>query len=541
MNDAVELALARDLLEAVAEEMAEACVRTAASPNIKERRDLSAAVFDGAGTMVAHAAHIPVHLGAMPMGVRAAIARVPLGPGDVVLVNDPYDGGTHLPDVTAIAALFDARGRPRFHVAIRAHHADIGGAVPGSMAPQDSIHAEGVRIPPVRWIRGGVEDPDLTRLLLANLRRPEERRADLLAKVSALAAGVARLRVLGRRVRTRAGSGVARASLEHRARTLVDYAARIAGDALGAARDGRARGEAWLGVNGVDGAPARLVATITKRGRRLTVDFAGTTGPVGLGLNATAAVAHSAVYYLVRCLCPADTPANDGLLRAVDVRVPAGCVLDAPYPAPVASGNVETSQRIVDVLWLAASKLWPGRFPAPGAGTMSNWTLGPAPGGPAFASYYETVPAGAGGGPAGPGAAAIQQHMTNTRSTPVEVLETRWPLRVRRLEIRRGSGGAGRHRGGDGVVKEFEVLVPAVFAWSMTRHDDPPPGLAGGAPGAVGRVTLVAGRGSRVLGPRGRLALTAGDVVRIETPGGGGYGAPRGRRARGTRRPVGPG
>ncbi len=516
MSDAVELALARDLLESVAEEMAEACVRTASSPNIKERRDLSAAVFDGRGTMIAHAAHIPVHLGAMPMGVRAALERVTLGVGDVVLVNDPYEGGTHLPDVTALAGLFDRERRARFYVAIRAHHADIGGAVPGSMAPQDSIHAEGLRIPPVRWIRGGVEDSDVSRLLLANMRRPDERRADLLAKVGALSAGLTRLRALCERNGT--------ASLERSARALVAYAARIASLSVRTLRDGTAAASARLGVDGVGGERARLVVRVTKRGRRLSVDFQGTTGPVGLGLNATAAVAHSAVYYLVRCLCPADTPANDGLLRAVDVQVPKGCLLDAPYPAPVASGNVETSQRIVDVLWLACAKLWPGRFPAPGAGTMSNWTIGPSPQGPPFASYYETIPAGAGGGPSGAGASAIQQHMTNTRSTPVEVLEARWPVRVRRLEIRRDSGGPGAFRGGDGIVKEIEFLAPAVFAWSMTRHDDPPPGVAGGSPGAVGRVTLRSGRRTRVLGPRGRVDLAEGDVVTIETPGGGGYG-----------------
>lgn len=514
---AVELALARDLLESVAEEMAEACVRTAASPNIKERRDLSAAVFDGEGRMVAHAAHIPVHLGAMPMGVRAALAHTRLRPGDVVLVNDPYAGGTHLPDVTAIAGLFDARGRARFHVAIRAHHADIGGPVPGSMAPQDSVHAEGVRIPPVRWIRNGLVDGDLERLLLANVRRPDERRADLAAQAGALAAGLARLRALG------AGGGLAR--VERWASELVDYGARIARNALATARDGRARASARLGVDGIDGRPARLVVTITKRAGRLDVDFTGTSGPVGLSLNATTAVAHSAVYYLVRCLCPPDTPANDGLLSTVSVHVPAGSLLDPPPPAPVASGNVETSQRIVDVLWLAARRLWPERFPAPGAGTMSNWTLGPVPSGPPFPSYYETVPAGAGAGPRGDGASAIQQHMTNTRATPVEILEASWPVRVRRIAIRRGSGGRGRHRGGDGVVKELELLAPAVFAWSMTRHDDPPPGVAGGEPGAVGRVSLVRRGRSRVLGARGRIELIPGDVVRIETPGGGGHGA----------------
>ena len=524
MSDAVALALTRDLLESVAEEMAETCVRTAASANIKERRDLSAAVFDGEGTMVAHAAHIPVHLGAMPMGVRAALRATPLRPGDVVLANDPYEGGTHLPDVSAIAPLFDERGRRRFLVAVRAHHADVGGATPGSMAPADSIHAEGVRIPPITWVREGRRSEGITRLLLANLRDPKERLADLAAQSAALARGIERLGAIG----AREPRGLA--GLSRRAADLVAYARRLGSASLRALSDGEATARAPLGVPDLAGRPAVVCARIAKRGGALSVDFAGTSGPVGLGLNATAAVAHSAVYYLVRCLCPPDTPANDGLLAAVTVRVPAGSLLDARYPSPVAGGNVETSQRVVDALWLAAGRLWPDRFGAPGAGTMSNWTLGPAPGGPWFPSYYETVPGGAGGGPSGPGADAVQQHMTNTRSTPVEALEGRHPLRFLRHAVRTGSGGAGRHRGGDGVVREFEVRAPAVFAWMATRFhsgEDPPPGAHGGRTGRCGRLTVVRGGRAERMAAQGRLTLRPGDVVRIETPGGGGWGRPR--------------
>jgi N-methylhydantoinase B len=519
MTDAVDLSLTRDLLESIAEEMAETCVRAAASANVKERRDLSAAVFDAEGRMVAHAAHIPVHLGAMPMGVRAALARVRPRAGDVVLFNDPYEGGTHLPDVTALAALAGPRGRPAFHVAIRAHHADFGGAVPGSMAPADSVFAEGVRVPPLLWIRAGREQGDVLRLLLANVRDEGERRADLAAQHAALRLGLARLSALARR------DGFP--ALRARCEALVTYAARIARRALRDLPDGVANAEALLAGRGclaADGRPARLRVRLSKRGASLAVDFAGTSGPVGDGLNATAAVTASAVHYLVRCLCPADTPSNDGIVDPVTLRIPAGSLLDAPFPAPVAGGNVETSQRIVDVLWLAAARLWPGRFPAPGAGTMSNWTIGPAPAGPHFPTYYETVPAGAGGGPQRPGADAIQQHMTNTRNTPVEGIEARLPVRVLRFALRRGSGGRGRRRGGDGVVREVEALVPAVFAWTMTRHDDPPPGVAGGGAGKTGRVTLVRGGRARRLAARGRVDLFAGDVVRIETPGGGGWG-----------------
>jgi N-methylhydantoinase B len=248
---------------------------------------------------------------------------------------------------------------------------------------------------------------------------------------------------------------------------------------------------------------------------------------VGGGLNAPVAVAHSAVYYLVRCLCPPDTPTNDGLLACADVHVPAGSLLAAEPPLPVAGGNVETSQRIVDALWLAAARLWPERWPAPGSGSMSNWTFGPAPGGPTFPTYYETLPGGAGGGPGGDGADVIQQHMTNTRSTPVEVLEVRWPVRVDRMAIRSGSGGAGRHPGGDGLHKEIRFLAPALVSSLMTRHDAPPPGVRGGRSGSPGRLVLVRGKGVIPVGPRDHVAVRAGDVLRIETPGGGGYGRPR--------------
>jgi len=521
-HNPVALALTRDLLESVADEIAAVCMRTAVSPNIKERRDLSAAVFDGKGNMVAHAAHIPVHLGAMPLSVRSALDALDLQPGDVALLNDPYAGGTHLPDITAILPVFDGgkAKRPTFIVAVRAHHADVGGATPGSMAPERDVYAEGVRIPPVVWMRNGVEDPGVTQLLLANMRDPAERRADLAAQAGALQLGARRLIEMGERE-----GGLAQ--LARRGKALIDYAGRIAGDALSKLRDGRAKAQQPLEVDGIDGEPAVIRVRMEKRGETLQVDFKGTTGPVSFGLNATEAVARSAVYYLVRCLCPNDTPTNDGLLRTVEIAVPQGSLLAAEPPHPVAGGNVETSQRVVDVLWLAASKLWPGSMPAPGAGTMSNWTFGPVSGSETFPSYYETLPGGAGAGPDWDGADAVQQHMTNTRSTPVEVLESRWPVRVERMRLREKSGGAGRFAGGAGLVREVRFLAPVTVACMMTRHETPPPGVARGAPGAPGAVTLVRKGRARRLPARGRFEFEAGDILRIETPGGGGWGAPR--------------
>ena len=522
MTSAIDLALTRDLLESIADEMAAVCMRTAVSPNIKDRRDLSAAVFDGRGSMVAHAAHIPVHLGAMPLSVRAVLDDLELRPGDVALLNDPFRGGTHLPDITAVQGVFasETSKKPVFLVAVRAHHADVGGVEPGSMAPQKDVQAEGLRIPPLRWMRGGVPDPAVQALLLANMRDPEERRADLAAQAGALALGVQRLHALARGSRGLAG-------LATRGRALVSYAARIAGGALRALPDGRARVQIPLEVPTVEGKPARVAVELIKRGPKLRVDFKGTSGPVAESLNAPAAVTRSAVYYMVRCLCPEDTPTNDGLLESVDLRIPPGCLLAAEAPHPVAGGNVETSQRVVDALWLAAAKLWPGTMPAPGAGTMSNWTFGPEPDGPSFPTYYETLPGGGGGGPDGAGQDAVQQHMTNTSSTPVEVLEAQWPVRVERMAVRRGSGGRGRHRGGDGLVREVRFLVPARVGLLMTRHSEPAPGVAGGKPGRVGRASHVRGGRRRTLSARGSVRFEAGEVLRIETPGGGGWGRPR--------------
>jgi N-methylhydantoinase B len=519
---AVELALARDLLESVAEEMAAVCMRTAVSPNIKERRDLSAAVFDPTGRMVAHAAHIPVHLGAMPLSVRSVLDALALEPEDVALINDPYAGGTHLPDVTAVMPLFDGKRdrRPTFVVAVRAHHADIGGAAPGSMAPQPDVFAEGLRIPPLRWIRRGVEDPAVTALLMANVRDADHRHADLAAQAGALRLGCRRLREIAK-------SEGGLAGLARRAGGLVAYAARIAGRTLAALPDGVARAREAMEVEAIDGRPAYVRLALEKRGGRLTVDFAGTSPPVEGGLNATEAVTRSAVYYFLRCLCPPETPTNDGLMQRVRVRVPPGCLLAAGPPHPVAGGNVETSQRVVDALWRAAARLWPRKMPAPGCGTMSNWTFGPVSDGPSFPTYYETLPGGAGAGPGWDGSPAIQQHMTNTRSTPAEVLEAVWPVRVERVRLRPRSGGAGRRRGGAGLLREIRFLAPAQVTCLMTRHDAPPPGARGGRAGRAGRLTLVRAGRARRLAPRDQVRVETGDLLRIETPGGGGWGRVR--------------
>lgn len=522
--DPVRLAVLRDLLESVTEEVAITCRRTAVSPNIKERRDLSAALFAADGRLLAHAAHIPVHLGAMPRSVEAVRAALELAPGDAAIVNDPYAGGSHLPDLTLVRGVFEpGRTTPCGYLAVRAHHADVGGAVPGSMAPQDDVHAEGVRIPPLVAVRGDELDPVFATLFFANVRHADEREADLRAQAGSLARGEARLHEVAA---SRGGVG----ALLREGADLVAYARRMVEQALRALPDASTTVEVALDADDRQGRPATIRLALGKRGGRLAVDFTGTTGPVGDGLNAPRAVTESAVYYLLACLAPPHTPPNGGLLEAARLTVPAGSLLDAPPPQPVAGGNVETSQRIVDALWLAAAACWPGRIPAPGSGSMSNWTFGPVPDGPAFPVYYETLPGGAGGGPSGPGPDAIQQHMTNTLATPAETLERRWPVRVRRHATRRGARAAGAARGGAGLVREIELLVPARASFLMTRHVTPPPGVAGGAPGACGRIAVIRAGRRRRLAARGVVRLEAGDIVRIETPGGGAHGAPAGVR-----------
>ena len=409
--------------------------------------------------------------------------------------------------------------RPAFYLAVRAHHADVGGLHPGSMAPVDSILDEGLRLAPQLWATPAGVVPALVGRFTGAVRQPEERVADLRAQQAGLASGAARLQAHASR----------RGGLEALARdasVLVGYAARQTAHALLALPDAQAHVSVGLDAGDRDGIPARVVLNLTKRGDMLHADFAGTTGPVGQGLNAPRAVTESAVYYLLACLVPPGTPKNEGLLEHARLTVPAGSLLDAAFPQPVAGGNVETSQRVVDALCLAAASCWPDHIPAPGAGTMSNWAFGPVPDGATFPVYYETLPGGGGGGPVRPGAHAVQQHMTNTRSTPVEVMEARWPVRVVRMARRRGSGGAGRHAGGDGLLRELEFLTPAEASFLMTRHALAPPGVAGGGAGATGCITLRRRGRASVLPPRSTCRLEPGDQLVIETPGGGGWGAP---------------
>jgi N-methylhydantoinase B len=532
----IELELFNHRLAAVADEMGVVLCRSGFSPNIKERRDYSCAVFDAGGELVAQAAHIPVHLGSTPLSVRAAIARRPMAPGDVVILNDPFAGGTHLPDVTVVAPVYVGRGaRPFAYVANRAHHADIGGMTPGSMPLATEIYQEGLRLPPVYLVRRGILERDILDLFLANARVPTEREGDLMAQIAALGIGASRLTELA------AAHGTP--MLARAMRDLKAYTARLMRATIRALGSGRHRAVDHLDDDGFGHRDIAIVVTIALGGGRAHVDFTGSAAQVAGGLNANYAVTLSSVFYVFRCLSTTPMPVNEGLMRPIRVTAPYRSIVNAAPPAAVAGGNVETSQRIVDVLLRALAPLAAERIPAASAGSMNNVTVGGFdPHRRTPFSYYETIGGGAGAAPNAPGAAAIHTHMTNTLNTPIEGLESYYPLKITRYERRWGSGGAGRHRGGDGIVREIEFQSDAQVTVLSERRRHPPYGLRGGAPGRVGRNFIARGaRRWRAIPGKVALDVRAGDRLRIETPGGGGWGPPpkSSRRGRQTSGPVG--
>ena len=523
--DPVRLDVFHHLFAAAAEEMGATLLRSSFSPNIRERRDFSCALFDGEGRMIGQASHLPIHLGSTPMSVAAAIERVPMEPGDAVLLNDPYAGGTHLPDITLVSPVhLPGRKRPDFYCANRAHHADVGGAEPGSMAPAPDVHGEGVRIPPLRIVRGGRVDEEILGLLLANMRVPREREGDLFAQLSTNRVGAARLRAMAEEH----GASELRA----RASELMDWTERLTRAVLASLPDGAWEFEDQLeDPREEEGGPAWIRLRLEKRRDGLVCDFRATDARPRSSLNATRAVTSSAVFYVLRLLLPPFTPTNAGILRPVTLRTQPGTLVDAAYPSGVAAGNVETSQRLVDVLLGALAQVVPDRIPAASAGTMSNLTFGgPNAGGDSREAYayYETIAGGAGGGPAGPGAHAVHTHMTNTRNTPVEALEAAYPVRVISSCVRRGSGGKGASPGGDGVKKRLRFLEPAHVSFVGERQRTGPWGLHGGANGRPGafRTREAAGAAWKRVDGAASLVVGRGAEIEVETPGGGGFGAP---------------
>jgi N-methylhydantoinase B/oxoprolinase/acetone carboxylase alpha subunit len=520
-TDPIELELFRHLLVSIAEEMGAVLRKTSYSANIKERRDYSCAVYDHRGETVAMGDHMPVHLGAMPLSVRHAMDAFRLAPGDVAIVNDPFRGGTHLPDITAVSAIYVPGSRkPTFYVANRAHHADVGGMSPGSMPLATEIYQEGIRIPPVLLARGGRIDQDLLGLILANVRTPEEREGDLLAQIMAIRRGEQRLLEMTAKY--------GQATVRRNMAALQNYSERMMRAAIRRLPPGRYRFQDALDGDGIREGPIKIAVTVDVAGDSARVDFTGSDPQSPGPVNANYAVALSATMYVFRCLVREDIPYTAGLLRPIEVIAPEGTVVNARLPAAMAAGNVETSQRITDVVLGALSKAAPDRIPAASSGTMNNLTLGgwDTVRGRAFA-YYETIAGGMGASVAGPGLSATHTHMTNSWNTPIEAFEHQYPLRILAYRIRKGSGGRGLHAGGDSIVREFEFLTAGEVTVLSDRRERGPYGLAGGKAGKPGRNTVVRGGRGRKVGAKKRFAVEAGDVLRIESPGGGGWGRKR--------------
>lgn len=521
---AVELAVFQSRVHSIAEEMGAALRRTAVSPNIKERRDYSCAIFDGAGRVIAMGDHMPVHLGSMPMSVEACIAAIAFEPGDIAILNDPYAGGTHLPDITMVMPVFaDRQSDPAFYVANRAHHADVGGAFAGSMGPATEILQEGIRIPPVRIVWQGKVCHEILGLILLNVRTPSERRGDLDAQIGSCRVGEMRLL----EVMEKYGAGKLQALVEE----LLDYSERLVRAELRKMPHGVFRAEDWLDDDGVTDAPCRIAVELRldPAAASMEIDFSGSRAQVTGSVNAVRAITVSACFYMLRCLMAEDAPATAGILRPLTVTTPADSIVDASPPAPVAGGNVETSQRIVDVLLRALALAVPQRVPAASAGTMSNLTIGgidlrtnePF-------TYYETVAGGMGARPSLDGISGVQTHMTNSLNTPVEALEYAYPFRVQRYGYRYGSGGAGKYRGGDGLVREIALLADAQVSLLADRRKFRPYGLQGGRAGAPARAAIkdAESKAEVELPSKCSCRVPAGSVLRIETPGGGGWGPP---------------
>ncbi len=502
--DPVTLSVLASALAGIAEEMGAVLIRGAYSSNIKERRDCSTALFDARGRMVAQAEHIPVHLGAMPEAVAAIMRRNP-EPGDVFAINDPYSGGTHLPDITLVSPIA-WEGRIIGYAVTRAHHSDVGGMRPGSM-PSDSreVYQEGIIIPPVRLARSGEYVDDVLDLLLANVRTPAIRRGDLRAQIAGNRIAEERI---GELIKRR-GEEIVLAAFDE----VISYTERRTREAIRDLPDGKYSAEDFLEGDGTMDEDIPVRAKVDIRGDSITIDFTGTAEAVPGNVNCPLPVTRSACYFALRVLLPKDIPANAGTYAPLEIKAPKGSLVNAKKPSAVVAGNVETSNRIADAVLAALSGA--ADLPAHGQGTMNNTIIG----GPGW-TYYETIGGGQGASSKGPGPSGVHVGMSNTLNTPTEAFELEYPMRVERYELVYGSGGEGEHRGGDGIVRSVRVLEPASLSLLSDRRRHPPQGMSGGEPGKVGENLL----NERKLPPKASRELRKGDVVTVKTPGGGGYG-----------------
>ena len=515
--DAISLEVFKSLFTTVATEMGVTLRRAAFSPNIRERLDFSCAVFDPTGRMVAQAAHIPVHLGSMPASVAAALAAFDRRrPGDVVILNDPFRGGTHLPDITLVSPVYHQDALV-FFVASRAHHADVGGMAPGSLPLSTELFQEGIIIPPVKLIDGRRRIDGVFALITANSRTPDERIGDLEAQLAAHRIGERRLQDMI------AGHGLARVN-DHAA-ALLDYSRRMTEAIIDSIPDGVYDFEDAIEGDGQIEARLPIRVTISVKGAGMTVDFSESAPQVAGNLNAVEAIVQSATWYCIRLLAADDVPVNHGCFAPVAVITRPGTLLNPAFPAAVAVGNTETSQRIVDVVLGALAKALPDRLPAASQGTMNNIAFGGwDPERQRRFAYYETIGGGMGAGPRADGLSGVHTHMTNSLNTPVEALENYLPLKIRAYGLRKGSGGGGARRGGDGIVREYEFGVPVDLTVISERRRFAPYGARGGGPGVKGRNVVLSRGRIKVLGSKANVRLETGDRLRIETPGGGGHG-----------------
>ncbi|OCC15723.1 N-methylhydantoinase B [Dissulfuribacter thermophilus] len=503
----------------IAEEMGIVLERAAYSPNIKERRDFSCAIFDANGNLIAQAAHIPVHLGAMPDTVKEVTKAFKLRPGDVIITNDPYSGGTHLPDITLIKGVFIGKSdSPSYYLVSRAHHADVGGVTPGSMPLENSIHREGELIRPTYLYKEDELMLDFLYPFLSQVRNPKEREGDLRAQVAALRRGDMRIKELLQRY----CSDFLEACIEE----LLNYGERVTRSVIGAIPNGTYSFEDFLDDDGLDKQAIKIVVDLTIKEDALIADFSRSNPSVGTGLNTVKSVTRSCVYYCVFCLIGEGYPVNSGALRPIQVITRPGTIVDAQYPSPVAAGNVETSQRIVDVMFGALAKACPNKIPAASAGTMNNLAIGGIDQWGNEYAYYETIGGGMGARPTLDGLSGIQTHMTNTLNTPIEALEQQYPFLVEEYALRADSGGRGRYRGGDGIIRRIKFLKPAHVSILSERRTIPPYGLFGGEPGRCG-INRIKKNGQikwKILPGKCHVEVNEGDCIEIRTPGGGGYG-----------------
>ncbi len=509
-----ELEIFNNILAGIAEEMGECLTRSSFSPNIKERRDHSCAIFNSEGNMIAQAAHIPVHLGSISFSVAAVIEECEISDGDVFILNDPFKGGTHLPDITCVCPVFTDR-QPRFYMAVRAHHADVGGKTPGSMPLSTSIDEEGIVIPPTRIAEKGKVDKSFMEKITSGMRNPTERLGDLSAQIAALETG--RKRLL-QTVEKYSVETVCEATGQ-----MLNYGEEMMREVIRDIPDGEYGFTDFLDDDGAGTSDIPIKILLKISGDKAVADFSGSSPSVKGCLNAPFSVTASAVLYVFQCLAPEDMPLNSGPMRAIEIITEENSILNAKHPSAIAGGNVETSQRIVDTVFGALAKAVPQKIQAASSGTMNNITFGSIRGGREFVSY-ETIGGGMGGRLGTNGVSAVQTHMTNTLNTPIEATEREFPVRIESYSIRGKSGGKGKFRGGDGIVREYRFLEPSTVCIITERRKHRPWGVNGGEDGKSG-INLLIRDGKKIkLAAKQNFGAEQGDILRIETPGGGGWG-----------------